>query len=207
MVQSVQRKGILLPTQNFLLKGDLMWRLMKVLLILVLSLCVMPSVSGAQDIRINPLPPHIFPKWTPVPGAPQVYYAPNVPTDVFRYRGRFYFYWEGFLYESRTPKGPWKSVAQPPAFFYNIEPRFFKTLRAGKGEEPQVPLKPPSAQAPQIMAPEPPPAPPAPPAAPTWIPPAPQEPPMVQEPVPGPGSAPTPEPGGPPAQPGGHPGL
>lgn len=202
-----------------------MWRLMKVLLILVLSLWIMPSVSGAQAIRINPLPPHIFPKWTPVPGAPQVYYAPNVPTDVFRYRGRFYFYWEGFLYESRTPKGPWKSVAQPPAFFYNIDPGLFKTLRAGKGEEPQVPVKPPSAQAPQIAVPEPPPAPPAapgaptwtppappePPAAPTWIPPAPPEPPLVQEPVPEPGSPPAPEtapePTGPPAQPKGHPAL
>jgi hypothetical protein len=126
-----------------------------------------PISSQAQDIRINPLPPKVVPQWTRVPGAPGVFYAPNIPTDVFKYKGRYYFFWEGYFYKSKSPKGPWKTTTKPPDVFYKINPGYFKTV---KPEAPAVPT-PPVAPAipPPALSPPPvaePPVPPAPPEAP-----------------------------------------
>ena len=84
---------------------------------------------AATDIRINPVPPQVQPQWTPVPNAPGVDWAPNLPTDVFRHGTRYYFYWEGYLYQGSRPSGPWKSVIKPPAWFPEIDPIYFKTVK------------------------------------------------------------------------------
>ena len=95
----------------------------------IVLLVAAPQVAGAQDIRINPVPPGLKPQWTQVPGAPQVSWAPNLPTDVFRYRGKYYFFWEGYFYRGSAPGGPWEAVAKVPEVFYNVAPAYFKTLK------------------------------------------------------------------------------
>ncbi len=95
------------------------------------------SPAWAQAIRINPVPPHVKPNWTKVPGTPQVYYAPNLPTDVFRYQGKYYFYWEGYFYRGTRPSGPWKVVTKVPPVFSDLDPSYFKTAR--KPEAPPPP--------------------------------------------------------------------
>ena len=76
--------------------------------LLILAMVAAPLAAGAQDIRIDPVPPGAKPQWTKVPGAPQVSWAPNLPTDVFRYRGKYYFFWANFFYQGPRPEGPWK---------------------------------------------------------------------------------------------------
>ncbi|MBM4274788.1 MAG: hypothetical protein FJ134_10075 [Deltaproteobacteria bacterium] len=108
-----------------------------------------PLLSQAQDIRINPMPPKVLPQWTKVQGAPGVYYAPNIPTDVFRYQKTYYFFWEGYLYKSKSAKGPWKTVSRPPDVFYKIDPAYFKTVKQEAPPSPGVPAPaPPAAPAP-----------------------------------------------------------
>ena len=97
-----------------------------------LVLAFIGTPRAATDIRINPVPPQVQPRWTPVPNAPGVDWAPNLPTDVFRHGTRYYFYWEGYLYRGSRPSGPWKSVSKPPAWFPEIDPIYFKTLKKGQ---------------------------------------------------------------------------
>jgi hypothetical protein len=115
----------------------------RLLITLVLAAALAGSPALAQDIRINPVPPHVKPQWTPVPGAPQVYYAPNLPTDLFRYRGKYYFFWAGYLYQGKKPSGPWKTVKAVPAFFHEIDAAYFKTIkREGGAPTPEAPAPP-----------------------------------------------------------------
>ena len=100
-----------------------------------------PLAAGAQDIRIDPVPPGVKPRWTKVPGAPQVSWAPNLPTDVFRYRGKYYFFWKNFFYQGPRPEGPWKSVVKVPQVFYQVGPTYFKTVKKA-GETPAAPATP-----------------------------------------------------------------
>jgi hypothetical protein len=102
------------------------------LLWVILALAAAPEAFGAQDIRINPVPPGVKPQWTGVPGAPQVSWAPNLPTDVFRYRGKYYFFWENSLYRGSAPEGPWKAVVQVPEVFYQVDSAYFKTLKPAR---------------------------------------------------------------------------
>jgi len=129
-----------------------MAHLSRLLLALALGAALAAAPAHAQDIRINPVPPHVKPQWTPMPGSPQVYWAPNLPTDVFRHRGKYYFFWEGYLYQGKKPSGPWKSVKETPAFFSGIDPAYFKTAK--KGAAPTAP--PESAAPPETAAPAPP---------------------------------------------------
>jgi hypothetical protein len=118
------------------------------LLLTILTLVGAPEVVGAQDIRINPVPPGVKPQWTRVPGAPQVSWAPNLPTDVFRYGGKYYFYWEDYFYRGTAPSGPWKSVKKVPEVFYQVDPAYFKTVKkaAGAPEAPAGPTPSPKAK-------------------------------------------------------------
>ena len=118
-----------------------MARVLGFLAIMGLAAALAGAPALAQDIRINPVPPHVRPQWTPVPNAPGVYYAPNLPTDVFRRGGKYYFYWQGYLYQGRKPKGPWKSVAKVPAWFSEIDPSLFKTAGTGPGGPPAGPTE------------------------------------------------------------------
>ena len=118
----------------------------RLLITLVLGVALAGSPALAQEIRINPVPPHVKPQWTPVPGAPQVYYAPNLPTDVFRYRGKYYFFWAGYLYQGKKPSGPWKTVKEVPAFFQEIDAAYFKTVKKeGGAPTPPATAAPPEA--------------------------------------------------------------
>jgi len=144
-------------------------RLLSVIIIAALAL-----PSWAQELRIIPVPPHVRPQWTPLPANPQVNYAPNLPTDVFRYRGRYYLSWGGNWYRSKSIKGPWKATAPVPAAISAIDPAFFKTppIRPGPLPAPGIgaaPAGPPAApEAPGLAPPGgyPPPPSPAPPGAP-----------------------------------------
>jgi hypothetical protein len=104
-------------------------------LLVVLALLTAPLTALGQDIRINPVPPGSKPKWTRVPGAPEVSWAPNLPTDVFRYRGKYYFFWGNYFYRGSVPQGPWKAVVKVPEVFYNVDPAYFKTGKK-TGETP-----------------------------------------------------------------------
>ena len=108
------------------------------LLLAILALVAAPEAFGAQDIRINPVPPGVKPQWTRVPGTPQVSWAPNLPTDVFRYGGKYYFFWENYFYRGSAPEGPWKSVVKVPEVFYQVDPAYFKTVKKS-GEAPAAP--------------------------------------------------------------------
>jgi hypothetical protein len=145
-----------------------MAHLKRLLIPLLLAVALAAPPALAQDIRIDPVPPNVKPQWTTVPGVPRVYYAPNLPTDVFKYRGKFYFFWADFFYVGKKPRGPWKAVKEVPEIFYRIDPAYFKTAKqqpppasppvAPKEEVTPIPLAP----APETT----PPAPPAPPLAP-----------------------------------------
>jgi hypothetical protein len=106
--------------------------------LVLLLIVAAPLATGAQDIRINPVPPGSKPQWTKVPGAPLVSWAPNLPTDVFRYRGKYYFFWGNFFYQGPRAEGPWKSVAKVPEVFYQVGPAYFKTAKPA-GETPAAP--------------------------------------------------------------------
>jgi hypothetical protein len=103
-------------------------RLTRLLVLLLLSVALASPPAWTQ-IRIEPIPPHVKPQWTPVPNTTGVYYAPNIPTDVFRYQGKYYFFWGGYLYQGKKPTGPWKDVIDVPAWFYQIDPSLFKTAQ------------------------------------------------------------------------------
>lgn len=138
---------------------------LKHLAAVLLGLALAAAPVAAQDIHINPLPPHVKPHWTAVPNVPGVFYAPNLPTDVFRQGGKYYFFWAGYLYRSSKPKGPWKSVTQPPDWFSAIDPALFKTVTKEGTPPPATPpagptggiVPIPSAPAPPEAAPPPPP--------------------------------------------------
>jgi hypothetical protein len=163
----------------------------KLLAAAALVLALAGAAPAATDIHINPMPPNFKPNWTQVPNAPGVYWAPNLPTDVFRYRGKYYFFWEGYLYRGSKPSGPWKSVIKAPAWFTQIDPAYFKTLRQPTATPP------PEAATPETPAPSPTPPPWTPPAAPPGA-----AAPELSAPVPTPPAAapPTPE-AAPPAPP------
>jgi hypothetical protein len=103
------------------------------LLLAMLALVAAPEAFGAQDIRINPVPPGVKPQWTRVPGTPKVSWAPNLPTDVFRYGGKYYFFWENYFYRGSAPEGPWKAVVKVPEVFYQVDPAYFKTTKKAAG--------------------------------------------------------------------------
>lgn len=137
--------------------------------LVVLAMLAVPWAAGAQEIRINPVPPGVKPQWTKVPGAPQVSWAPNLPTDVFRYRGAYYFFWAGYLYRGRAPQGPWQGVEKVPQVFYRVDPAYFKTVKTTEAAPaPPEGLNPPPGKSEVIEIP---------PAAPTSVPPAPSPPP------------------------------
>ena len=102
----------------------------------VLAAALTGSPAGAERLRIIPVPPNVVAQWTPMPDLPQVSYAPNLPTDVFRHRGRYYFYWEGIWYQSKNIKGPWTRLQHPPAILSRIQTSYFKTLPRGGAQPP-----------------------------------------------------------------------
>ena len=121
---------------------------------LVLAFAGAPQ--AATDIRINPIPPQVQPQWTPVPNAPGVDWAPNIPTDVFRHGTNYYFYWEHFIFQGSSPSGPWKLVHKLPSWFSKIDPSYYKTMMPGPppGSGGPAPAAAPGAPGPAPAAPE-----------------------------------------------------
>lgn len=109
--------------------------------VLALGLLLGSVPALAQTLRIIPVPPGVKPRWQAVPGAPQVSFAPNLPTDVFRYRGRYYLYWDGMWFGSRTLQGPWERSRSVPSALGRIPSSYFKTAgrRTGPPEAGQGP--------------------------------------------------------------------
>ncbi len=99
--------------------------------LLVSGLILLSTSASAQTLRIIPVPPGVKPQWQKVAGAPNVSFAPNIPTDVFRYRGRYYLNWDGAWFGSRTLKGPWELSSRPPRALDSIPPSYFKTASRG----------------------------------------------------------------------------
>src|SRR5574340_995135 len=86
-------------------------RLLKILLVaIVLISCAAPAWSQAYMALPAPVPPGYAPAWTPVPSSPQVFYAPNLPTDLFLCQKRYYYYYGGYWYQSKRLEGPWGLV-------------------------------------------------------------------------------------------------
>ncbi len=112
----------------------------RVLLAVLAAGLFLAPAAQAQSPRIIPVPPEVIPQWTPVPGSPQVYYAPNVPTDVFRYQRRYYFLWEGIWYVSKSVKGPWHRVRVPVAL-QRLDPSVLK-MAGGPGGLPGAAARP-----------------------------------------------------------------
>lgn len=103
--------------------------------LLILGLILMSGPAWAQTLRIIPVPPGVKPQWRAVPGAPNISFAPNIPTDVFRYRGRYYLNWDGAWFESRKLEGPWELSRRAPRALERIPPSYFKTA----GRRPSMP--------------------------------------------------------------------
>jgi hypothetical protein len=157
-------------------------RLARLLLVVLLLGVALAALPARAQIRIEPIPPHVKPQWTLVPNSPGVYYAPNIPTDVFRYRGKYYFFWGGYLYQGKKATGPWKSVTDVPAWFYQIDPAYFKTAqKEGAPATPTPPLTPMPPPVPEIKGPG--------------------ETPETPQPTPAPAPTPAPEKGGAPPTP------
>ncbi|RJR38585.1 MAG: hypothetical protein C4567_12535 [Deltaproteobacteria bacterium] len=116
-------------------------RLLAVLMVAAAALTCGPA--AAERLRIIPVPPNVTAQWTPLPDLPRVSYAPNIPTDVFKHRGRYYFFWEGVWYQSKKIKGPWMRQDHPPAILSRIQTAYFKTL-------PKAAAQPPAAGAPSL---------------------------------------------------------
>jgi len=133
-----------------------MLRRLQVLLVLII-VAAGTAPATAQGIRIEPIPPHVKPQWTPVPNASGVYWAPNIPTDVFRHGSKYYFYWAGYLYQGNKPKGPWKALDKVPSWFGEIDPAYFKTAKKEQPTAPPAPAAGPAeGLAPKAPAPAPP---------------------------------------------------
>ncbi|MFZ5453408.1 MAG: hypothetical protein ACOZF2_16235 [Thermodesulfobacteriota bacterium] len=157
----------------------------------VLGFALICNSADAERLRIIPVPPNVVPQWTPMPDLPQVSHAPNLPTDVFKHRGRYYLYWAGAWYRSKEIKGPWMRVPRPPAILSKINDEYFKTMNRRGPQGPETATLGPSRDdafispegKPVVPPPDKPraPAPPAPPAE-AYAPPPPPTPPQEPEP-------------------------
>jgi len=103
-----------------------MWRFPKLVLVLLL-ISALASPAWCQVVLPPPVPPNVAPMWTPVPGPHRVLYAPNIAGDLFRYRGKYYYYYGGQWYKGKTPTGPWHLMRKAPLALLRLHPSIFKT--------------------------------------------------------------------------------
>jgi hypothetical protein len=101
-------------------------RLLTILAILGMSLAMVGIPALAGGYALVPVIPVVQPNWVPVPGVPGVHYAPNIPADMFRYRGIYYYQHRGRWYQGKAVGGPWAVLPAPPAAFYRIQAPYFK---------------------------------------------------------------------------------
>lgn len=86
-----------------------------------------PPPPGGGAPLPPPVPPGVAPAWTRVPTSPKVFYAPNLPTDLFLLHQRYYYYSGGAWYQSKHLRGPWHPVRKPHPALYRVNRSFFKT--------------------------------------------------------------------------------
>lgn len=102
---------------------------------------ILAGAAEAADVHVGvhigvPAPPPIVfqaaPRLVVVPGAPRVYYAPDVSVNFFSYGGRYYTYDDGNWFVARDYGGPWSYVAPRyvphaivvvPHRYYHVPPR------------------------------------------------------------------------------------
>jgi hypothetical protein len=99
---------------------------------IVLPLVLVILAGGVPGLeaqpRYTPPPPiNLAPRWAPVPEAPNVYYAPNLGQDVFRYGDRFYYFSQGLWQIAQALAGPWQAIQGPPPAFYNVPAPYFQS--------------------------------------------------------------------------------
>ena len=109
-------------------------RLVKVLLLATLLVaCVAPAWSQMASppppgvALPPPVPPGVVPAWAAVPTSPKVFYAPNIPSDLFLLHKRYYYYYGGGWYQSKHLMGPWRPVRKAKPALYRVNRSFFKT--------------------------------------------------------------------------------
>ncbi len=98
------------------------------LLVVLLTAGAAPAWSQAYVPLPLPVPPGVAPAWAPVPTSPQVFYAQNIPVDLFLLHKKYYYYYGGYWYQSKYLEGPWGLVQKklPPAIM-RINRAYFKT--------------------------------------------------------------------------------
>jgi WXXGXW repeat (2 copies) len=125
-------------------------RLMRLLMVgVAVTMLVSAAPTVAQDVKIDigigtpPVPPIVVttpPQLVVVPGT-SVYYAPDVPTNYFFYKGRYYTLVNNAWYTAPVYNGPWvviqvgkvpPPVLTVPVEYYKIPPGHLK----GKGPPP-----------------------------------------------------------------------
>ena len=107
-------------------------------LLAIVLLVAAPQAAGAQDIRINPVPPRRQTPVDPGPrGAPGLL-GPQPPHRRFPLPRQILFFLGKLLLSGPCPEGPWKAVVKVPEVFYQIDPAYFKTVKKA-GEAPAAP--------------------------------------------------------------------
>ncbi len=96
--------------------------------LLVILVTAGAAPAWSQVMLPLPVPPGVAPAWAPVPSSPKVFYALNIPSDLFLLHKRYYYYYGGYWYQSKYLGGPWGLVQKklPPAV-YRINVSFFKS--------------------------------------------------------------------------------
>lgn len=74
-----------------------------------------------------PVPPGVAPAWAVVPTSPKVFYAPNIPGDIFLLHKKYYYYNGGYWYRSKHLRGPWHPARKLPSALRRVDRSFFKT--------------------------------------------------------------------------------
>jgi hypothetical protein len=99
-------------------------------MVLLGALAVPAPAQVAVPLPPPPPPavaPGLVPGWMAVPAAPGVWYAPNLGGDVFRCKGRYYYYHGGYWYQSKHLQGPWHPVRKVPKPLYRVHRSYFKS--------------------------------------------------------------------------------
>jgi hypothetical protein len=111
-----------------------MSRISKILLAAALSASLAAPALGqvAVPVPVPPPPPPVaapglVPGWVAVPAGPGVHYAPNLGIDVFRCKGKYYYYHGGYWYRGKHLHGPWHPVRKVPKPLRRVNRSYFRS--------------------------------------------------------------------------------
>jgi hypothetical protein len=85
-----------------------------------------PPAAAVSPGQPPPIPPDVVPQWVPAPGSPRVAYAPNVPANIFLLHRRYFYFFNGQWYRSKSLGGPWHPVRKVPKALQRLQPSAFK---------------------------------------------------------------------------------